>query len=188
MFFIPQNSLYLLGTLNSPLMWWFSWRFFTHMKDEALSNDGFKMEQLPIASALETDQHERIADGLVGIKKKNNDVCVMLHNWYAAELDITRPSRLLKEPFGLSLDEFVEQIRKARGVRKPLSAAGVQAVREEYANTVQPMQAALREAERLERRLSELVNQAYGLTPDEVRLMWATAPPRMPLVPEAGPL
>jgi hypothetical protein len=29
--------------------------------------------------------------------------------------------------------------------------------------------------------LSDLVNQAYGLTPDEVRMMWATAPPRMPL-------
>jgi hypothetical protein len=39
------------------------------------------------------------------------------------------------------------------------------------------------EAQRLERRLSDLVNQAYGLTPDEVALMWATAPPRMPLTP-----
>jgi len=25
------------------------------------------------------------------------------------------------------------------------------------------------------------VNQAYGLTPEEVSLMWATAPPRMPI-------
>ena len=36
--------------------------------------------------------------------------------------------------------------------------------------------------------LSDLVNEAYGLTPDEVRLMWATAPPRMPLAPDAEPL
>ena len=43
----------------------------------------------------------------------------------------------------------------------------------------------LREAEQLERRLSDLVNDAYGLTPEEVRLMWDTAPPRMPLTPEA---
>ena len=33
----------------------------------------------------------------------------------------------------------------------------------------------------LERRLSDLVNEAYGLTPDEVDLMWKTAPPRMPI-------
>lgn len=25
-----------------------------------------------------------------------------------------------------------------------------------------------------------LINQAYGLTPEEVKLLWATAPPRMP--------
>jgi hypothetical protein len=30
-------------------------------------------------------------------------------------------------------------------------------------------------------RSTDLVNEACGLTPDELRLMWATAPPRMPL-------
>jgi len=33
----------------------------------------------------------------------------------------------------------------------------------------------------LECKISNLVNQAYGLTPDEVELMWKTAPPRMPI-------
>jgi hypothetical protein len=35
----------------------------------------------------------------------------------------------------------------------------------------------------LERKLPDRVNAAYGLTPDEVALMWRTAPPRMPLDP-----
>ena len=78
------------------------------------------------------------------------------------------------------------RVADRRDVQKPLcAAAGVQAVREEHARTVQPMQAVLREAAGLEQHLSDLVNQAYGLTPDEVRLMWATAPPRMPLAPDA---
>jgi hypothetical protein len=34
----------------------------------------------------------------------------------------------------------------------------------------------------LERQLSDLVNEAYGLTADEVALLWQTAPPRMPFV------
>jgi hypothetical protein len=34
-----------------------------------------------------------------------------------------------------------------------------------------------------ERKLSDLVTAAYGLTPKEVALMWRTAPPRMPLDP-----
>ena len=36
------------------------------------------------------------------------------------------------------------------------------------------------EAHQLERRLSDLVNQAYGLSPEEIDLLWRTAPPRMP--------
>jgi hypothetical protein len=107
----------------------------------------------------------------------------MLRDWYIAELGISKSDRILSEPFALSSDQFLGQVRKARGARKPLSAAAVHAVRDEYARTVQPMQAALREAEGLEWRLSDLVNEAYGLTPDEVRLMWQTAPPRMPLMP-----
>ena len=38
---------------------------------------------------------------------------------------------------------------------------------------------------KLERALSDLVNQAYGLTPAEIDLMWKTAPPRMPIPPPA---
>ena len=36
------------------------------------------------------------------------------------------------------------------------------------------------EAAKLELRLANLVNEAYGLTPEEVELLCATAPPRMP--------
>ena len=36
------------------------------------------------------------------------------------------------------------------------------------------------EARGLEQQVSDLVNAAYGLTPEEVDLMWRTAPPRMP--------
>jgi hypothetical protein len=35
-----------------------------------------------------------------------------------------------------------------------------------------------------ERKISDLVNAAYSLTPDEVALMWRSAPPRMPVDPE----
>jgi hypothetical protein len=39
------------------------------------------------------------------------------------------------------------------------------------------------EALESEHEMSGLVNAAYGLTPEEVRLMWRTAPPRMPTPP-----
>ncbi len=38
---------------------------------------------------------------------------------------------------------------------------------------------------KLERALSDVVNQAYGMVPEEIALMWQTAPPRMPIPPPA---
>jgi hypothetical protein len=72
-----------------------------------------------------------------------------------------------------------------RGKKNPLSAAALKSLRDEHARTTEPARAQAAEAQGLERRLSDLVNEAYGLTPDEVALMWQAAPPRMPF---AGPV
>jgi diketogulonate reductase-like aldo/keto reductase len=55
------------------------------------------------------------------------------------------------------------------------------ALRDEYTRTIAPARALATETLNLERTLSDLVNQAYSLTPAEIALMWQTAPPRMPI-------
>jgi hypothetical protein len=50
-------------------------------------------------------------------------------------------------------------------------------------DTIEPARALAVETLKLERTLIDLVNQAYGLTPAEIDLMWKTAPPRMPIPP-----
>ena len=45
---------------------------------------------------------------------------------------------------------------------------------------MEPSRALAAEALTLERTLSDLVNQAYALTPAEINLMWQTTPPSMP--------
>jgi hypothetical protein len=54
-------------------------------------------------------------------------------------------------------------------------------LREEHARTIEPARKRAAEIARLEREISDIVNAAYGLTDEEVALMWRTAPPRMPL-------
>jgi hypothetical protein len=49
----------------------------------------------------------------------------------------------------------------------------------EYPRTIALARALAADALTLERTLSDLVNQAYGLTPAEIALLWQTAPPRM---------
>ena len=56
-------------------------------------------------------------------------------------------------------------------------------MRGEYTRTIEPARALAAEALTLERTLGDLVNQAYGLTPAGIALMWQTAPPRMPIPP-----
>ena len=48
----------------------------------------------------------------------------------------------------------------------------VHALRDEYTRTIDPSRALAAETLKLERALSDLVNQAYALTPAEIDLMW----------------
>jgi hypothetical protein len=48
---------------------------------------------------------------------------------------------------------------------------------EERTRTFEPARALAAETLKLERTLSDLVNQAYALTPAEIDLIWKTAPP-----------
>ena len=146
------------------------------------------VEQLPIGPPngdVLTSAHTLVS-ALSRIHGESATARATLTDWYRAEHEIDRPSRELADPFDLDVDGFVAALRRARGRLRPLSPAGVAAVRQAWAETVAPVAARLREAEHLERRLSDLVDAAYGLTPDEVALMWATAPPRMPIPPPTG--
>ena len=94
---------------------------------------------------------------------------------------MTDPSRKLRTPSDLDSDAFVAEVKRLRGKKNPLSVAALRSLRDEYTRTIEPARAQAAEALSLERQISDLVNEAYGLTPDEVALMWKTAPPRMPV-------
>jgi hypothetical protein len=183
--FLQSDDRWILAILNSPMMWWHNWRYFPHMKDEALAPVGYLMQRVPIVkvSAAVIDDVTTSAVRLTKIMHDHHSALAQLLDWLRIEHNIDRPSRKAQEPFGLSSDEFVAEIRKLRGPRRPLSPASLAALRRHHAETIAPFRTHLAEAERLERRLSDLVNQAYGLTPEEIALMWRTAPPRMPLAP-----
>jgi hypothetical protein len=60
------------------------------------------------------------------------------------------------------------------------TAASLASLRAEHTRSIEPARALAAETLQLERTLSNLINQAYGLSPEEVKLIWDTAPPRMP--------
>ncbi len=72
-------------------------------------------------------------------------------------------------------------VQLVRGRKRPLSSAALANLRDEHARSIAPMRPLATEALRLEHHLSDLVNAAYHLTPEEIDLLWQTAPPRMPI-------
>lgn len=184
-FFVAADDMYLLAVLNSPLMWWHNWRYLPHMKDEALSPAGFLIESLPIAAPTDAlrEMVEALSVQLVASQENQHEMQRVLLDWLRIEHDIEKPSRRLQAATRLDSDAFVAEVKRLRGRKNPLSAAGLKSLRDEHARTIVPAQRDAAEAAQLEQRLSDLVNEAYGLTPEEVALMWKTAPPRMPIAP-----
>ena len=99
------------------------------------------------------------------------------------QYEIEKPSNKLLAVTELDSDTWVGEVKRIRGKKHPLTVAGVQGLREEYTRTIEPARALAAETLKLERTLSDLVNQAYGLTPAEIDLLWKTAPPRRPIPP-----
>ena len=161
-------------------MWWHNWRYLPHMKDEALSPMGFLFERIPIAAPADPASSD--AERLVVISNKVRATATAIHDWLRLEFGLDRPGRALERPERLDADGFAAAVRAALPRRRQLSAAEIARLKREHADTLAPAREAAAEAQRLERRLSDLVNAAYGLTPEDVALLWSTAPPRMPLM------
>jgi hypothetical protein len=187
-YFLPTGDTWILACLNSPLGWWFAWRGAQHGKDEALRYFTTFMELFPIARGDARSQAvvEKHVETLENTAREKHAARRALRGWLAVTWELPKPPGALTDPFTLSADAFAHALRAALPTRhRTLSAAAVAAIRAEHAATVAPVAARLAEAARLENELSSLVNRAYGLTPEDERLMWATAPPRMPIAPPA---
>ena len=104
-----------------------------------------------------------------------------LLDWLRMEHEIEKPTLKLQSLFELDSDAFVAEVRKIRGKKKPLSSPALRSLRDEYTRSIEPARQLAAEALALEHQLSDLVNAAYGLTADEINLLWQTAPPRMPI-------
>jgi len=186
-YFLPTDDLWVLAVLNSPLLWSYCWRGASHGKDEALRLFTDFMVGLPIAPPASGARAEAEAavTKLIAMTKADNDTRAGVLDSLRMQFAVAEPGNKLSDFASLASDAFVQEVLKRRPkAAGKLKAADMKALRELYNDEALPVQARKREALALERRLSALVNEAYGLTPEEVALLWSTAPPRMPLRPE----
>lgn len=189
-FILPTQDLFILGLLNSPLIWWYSHRVFTKMLSDAISPMGYLFETLPIAQPTEETRAEveAIVTRLIEITKINGQVYKDVLDWLQIEYKIEKLGNKLEDFATLQFPDFVDEVRKRMPKQKnakkssdPLSIPAFTALRQAYNDYVPEINSRKNETVKLEQRLSDLINQAYQLTAEEIDLMWKTAPPRMPI-------
>lgn len=183
-YMITSTDPWLLAVLNSPAMWWRSWRRAVHGKDEALRFIQEFIVEVPIPTIkVDSNNVQRDTDRLATITSSQNIACATISDWLRYEFGLDKIGATLSEPYKLDADGFAAAVRKALPRSRRLSSADIQRLKGEYQQTIEPARVAAAEALTLERKLSDLVNAAYRLTSEEVQLMWNTAPPRMPFSP-----
>ncbi len=187
-YFVATSDHWILAVANAPVTWWYAWRNAVHGKDEALRFIGEFVERLPIPrpSNEQRDATEKAVRQLIDITVEEQAGRRAMFDWLRLEFGIDKPSQKLQDVTRLDAGGLAAEVKKARGRSKPQSVAEVKRLKAEHAGSVVPLQTLSGEAGALEARVSDLVNAAYGLTPDEIKLMWDTAPPRMPLAAPPG--
>lgn len=187
-YMVGSQDPYLLANLNSPLLWWFSWRHFPHMKDEALSNDGEKFALLPIAAPLNGDEERfsEFANEAVAATEFVRSTDLNLSDWLKFEFSLSSVPMTLREASKLNSDEFISAVRSAIPKRQSLTPTQLRQLRDAFADTAEPARQTRLRLLAHERNLAAMVERAYGLSVEDVALMWRTAPPRMPIAAPFG--
>jgi SAM-dependent methyltransferase len=182
-YFLGSDDLWLLAAANAPITWWFAWRRAVHGKDEALRFIKVFVQDLPIPRPASEQRQaaEASVRRLIELTSRQQQTQRTLLDWLRVEYGIAKPSNKLLALTDLDSNTWVSEVKRIRGKKQPLSSASLHALRDEYTRTIEPARAIAAETLTTERTLSDLVNQAYSLTPAEIALMWQTAPPRMPI-------
>jgi hypothetical protein len=182
-FILPCADPWILAVLNSPLIWWHNWRYLPHMKDDALTPLGIRMETLPIAPA--TSEAREMAEAaiprLVVIARQIRQIRRETAEILRAKFGIRKLGSKLEGFANLDSNTFVLEVDVRRPNRTTsLHPSEVSTLQALHADATATLDKHRREAFKLERRIAAAVNEAYGLTPQDVAFLWRTAPPRMP--------
>jgi hypothetical protein len=141
------------------------------------------MERLPIAPPTDEmrGEAEESVRRLISLTNTERGARRDTLDWLRVEFGVGKPGQKLEDFATLHADAFVEEVRKRRPKGEGrLTPSSLRDLRSGYEEGAAPIREARAEAAHLERRLSDLVNESYGLTSEEVDLLWSTAPPRMP--------
>ena len=138
---------------------------------------------LPIPHAPPSIEEEakQIVESLIYAGRADRDAASNFLAWVQDDFGVQQLGRKLAAPHLLSTADFVTEVKRRRRKGMDRLRPGELAdLKKEHEALRVPLLARAQQSADAERRLSDLVNQAFGLTPEDVELVRRTAPPRMP--------
>jgi len=181
-YLIPGTDCYLLAILNSPLMWSYISRTAQHGKDEVLRMFTDFVETIPIAEPGKNDSVQRCSDIVplsIEIADRRHQFEAECVTSFRERFDTQEADERLIDWLVIPPETFVERFSKLVTARRS-SASSEELIRMQAAHRGREVEL-LKQQLKLEQRLATLVEDAYGLTPDERELLRATRPVRDPL-------
>ena len=182
-FMLEGQDPWLLAALNSPAMWWHNWRYLVHLKDEALSPAGDKIIHVPIPQPTpeRADATEAAVDAIVGLTQDSAAATAAVLDVLRVEYGVQTAGQALGDFATIGSDAFVQEVKKRRPKKgAPLSPAGLKALRGLFESEAPGILEKRARILALERTIAAAVHEAYGLTAEDLELLRATQPPRMP--------
>jgi len=179
----PGADPYLLAVANSPVAWAWLWRTALHGRDHVLRLTPAALELLPVPRPDPELKHEidTSVERVVELTSERRGLVAELMTWLRDEYGVAHPDAAVLAFADLNAGAFVDAVRAHRPRHaEPLAPRAIGMLRNAHAEYAPRLTAVQARAAGLERRITQLVVRTYGLKPDEVALMWATAPPRTP--------
>jgi hypothetical protein len=186
---VPNNIVYLiagcdpalLAVLNSQLMWWYMWRTAQHAKDEVLRLFTDFVVAIPIPRTLGSAEAMRsVAVRAMGQQERIQGFEQETERSAARTFSLPSTDGRLISWLALAPDTFADRVLRLAGVKRP--ADKLRAECRAFQETARARQVELlRQQLVLEKELAGLVEEAYGLTPEERALLRSTRPVRDPL-------
>ena len=182
-FLLENEDPWLVATLNSPAMWWHNWRYLVHLKDEALSPAGDKIVHVPIPrpNAQQLAATASAVESIVELTRSSAEATAAVLDLLRVEYNVETPGQALCDFSNLGSDAFVHEVKKRRPKKgAALSPAGLKGLRALFETEVPGIVEKRAQILGLERTIAAAVHEAYGLAADDLELLRATQPPRMP--------
>ena len=168
------NIKYLLVILNSKICEYYFSLIGAKVDSGFFEWKKNRIEQLPIYPATPEQQQPLIekADKMLSLNRKLQDEVKEFQGWLQHTFCIEKLSKKLEKYYELSVDEFLEELRKKKVDVK--ARKNFQTLKDEFDESLTKIRPLLRDIEETDAEIDQMVYVMYGLTEEEIGIIEST--------------